>query len=335
MNVSFIRVLFVLLSTVLGNQIGTFAVHPFGSFGVYGALAGAAIASLVVICEIFLANVSLRGLSAAVFGLLMALIISNLLSAAIDTIQMDSFAKTAVKLFLVLALSYLGVVFSMRGKDEFKIVIPYIQFQRQKQPDSAILLDSSAIIDGRVADVVKTGFLDGYFVVPRFILKELQHLADSEDESRRERGRRGLDILTRLKKDPKFLYRIQNEDVNEAEEADQKLVKLAKILDARIVTTDYNLAKIAEFHDIRVLNLNDLSNALKPVLLPGEKIEIKLVKEGKEREQAVAYLNDGTMIVVEEGRRRIGQTVFVEITSMLQTPAGRLLFARILENERG
>lgn len=335
MNVSFIRVLFVLLATVLGHQIGSFAVRPFGSFGVYGALAGAVVAGLVVLCEVFSSKVSLRGLSAAVFGLLMALIIANLLAAAIDTIQMEPFFKTAVKLFLVLVLSYLGVIFSLRGKDEFKIVIPYIQFQKQKRPDSAILLDSSAIIDGRVTEVIKTGFLDGYFVIPKFILKELQYLADSSDDSRRERGRRGLDILSRLKKDPKFLYRIQSEEEDSKDENDQKLVKLAKILDARIVTTDYNLAKIAEFHDIQILNINELSSALKPVLLPGERIEVKLVKEGKEREQAVAYLNDGTMIVVEDGRKRIGQMVFVEITSMLQTPAGRLLFARLSEGDRG
>ncbi len=328
MGVSYIRVLFALAAVVVGHQIGSVMYGVHSQYGAYGAVAGLVVAAAVIFLEMFTARVSLRGLSAAVFGLLLALIIANLISAAVETIDMDHGWKTAVKVAVTLILIYLGIIFSMRGRDEFNVIIPYVKFQRQDQSEVPVLLDTSAVIDGRIADLVQTNFLDGYFVIPRFVLKELQKLADSADPLKRGRGKRGLEVLAKLKKNPKFVFKINNEEFEEALEVDQKLIKLAKVLDAKLLTTDHNLNRVAEFNGVRVLNLNDLSAALKAQLLPGEHLEVQPVKEGKERLQAVAYLNDGTMVVVEDGRELIGQTVLIEVTSVFQTSAGRMVFAK-------
>lgn len=328
MGVSYIRVLFALAAVVVGHQIGSVMYGVHSQYGTYGAIAGLAVAGIVIVLETLTARVSLRGLSAAVFGLLLALIIANLISAAVETIDMEHGWKASVKVGVTLILIYLGVVFSMRGRDEFNVIIPYVKFQRQDHSDAAILLDTSAIIDGRIADLVHTHFLDGYFVIPKFVLKELQVLADSADPLKRGRGKRGLDVLTRLKKNPKFIFKVNGEDFEETLEADQKLLKLARILDAKLLTTDHNLNRVAEFNGVRVLNLNELSAALKAQLLPGEQVEVQPVKEGKERSQAVAYLNDGTMVVIEDARPFIGQTLLAEVTSIFQTPAGRMVFAK-------
>lgn len=328
MGVGYIRILFLLASVVVGHQIGSVMYGVHTQYGTYGAVAGGAIAAVVIFFEKLTSRVSLRGLSAAVFGLLLALIIANLISAAVDTISMDDGWKTAVKIGVTLVLIYLGIVFAMRGRDEFNVIIPYVKFQRQDQAEVPVLLDTSAIIDGRVADLAQTHFLDGYFVIPKFVLKELQALADSADPLKRARGKRGLDVLAKLKKNPKFAYKVNGEDFEDVPETDQKLLKLARVLDAKLLTTDHNLNRIADFNGVRVLNLNDLSAALKAQLLPGEQIEVQLVKEGKERAQAVAYLNDGTMVVVEDGRTLIGQTLSVEVTSVFQTPAGRMIFSK-------
>lgn len=329
MGVSYIRVLFAVASVVVGHQIGSVMFGIHSQYGTYGSFAGLAVAGVVIALEMMTSRVSLRGLSAAVFGLLLALIIANLISAAVETISMDRGWKTAVKVGVTLVLVYLGIIFSMRGRDEFNVIIPYVKFQRQDQSDFAILLDTSAIIDGRIADLLQTHFLEGYFVIPKFILRELQALADSNDPIKRGRGKRGLDILARLKKNTKFIFRINNEEFQDTLEVDQKLIKLARVLDAKLLTTDHNLNRIAEFNGVRVLNLNDLSAALKAQLLPGEQIEVQPVKEGKERQQAVAYLNDGTMIVIEDARQVIGQSVLAEVTSIFQTPAGRMVFAKL------
>jgi uncharacterized protein YacL len=328
MGVGYIRVLFLLAAGVVGHQIGSGLYGMNSQFGLIGAGLGCAVAAVVITLEKLTARVSLRGLTAAVFGLLLALIIANLISAAIATIEMDGAARTAIKISSTLILAYLGIVFSMRGRDEFNVIIPYVKFQRQDQSDTPVILDTSAIVDGRIADLIQTNFVDGYFVIPRFILKELQQIADSADPLKRARGKRGLDILARLKKNHKFVFKINNEEFEDTIETDQKLLKLARVLDARLMTTDHNLNRIAEFNSVRVLNLNDLSNALKPQVLPGERLEIQPVKEGKERSQAIGYLNDGTMVVVEDGRTLMGQNITVEVTSVFQTLAGRMIFSK-------
>jgi uncharacterized protein YacL len=192
-----------------------------------------------------------------------------------------------------------------------------------------IILDTSVIIDGRIIDLCQTKFIEGRLVIPRFVLKELQQIADSSDALRRNRGRRGLDILHKLQKLERVVVKIHDEDFPEINEVDAKLIKMAKVLDAKVFTNDFNLNKVAELEGVAVLNINDLSNALKSVVLPGELLEVKIVKEGKEYNQGVAYLDDGTMVVVEEARKILGQTVEVTVTSVLQTSAGRMIFGKI------
>ncbi len=190
------------------------------------------------------------------------------------------------------------------------------------------LLDTSVIIDGRIADIIETKFIEGVLVVPKFVLDELQQIADSSDSVKRSRGRRGLDVLERLKKDKDTLIRITDKDFPEIPDVDSKLVKLAKVIDAKVLTNDFNLYKVAEIQGVTVLNINLLTNALKPVVLPGERMKIVIIKEGKDPGQGIGYLDDGTMVVVDSGKRHVGDEVFVTVTSVLQTPAGRMIFAK-------
>jgi uncharacterized protein YacL len=218
---------------------------------------------------------------------------------------------------------------ALRGKDEFNIIIPYVRLRRQDQIEEVVLLDTSVIIDGRILDILKTKFIEGKIVIPRFVLKELQQIADSTDPIKRQRGRRGLEILHAVQKEAALSLSFHEEEFPEVLEVDSKLVKLAKLLEARILTVDFNLNRVATLQGVKVLNINELSNALKQVVFPGERMEIKLIKEGKEYNQAVGYLEDGTMIVVEDGRRSIGQEVKAVVTSVLQTPAGRIIFTKM------
>jgi uncharacterized protein YacL len=193
------------------------------------------------------------------------------------------------------------------------------------------ILDTSVIIDGRIADVCDTGFIEGILVIPNFVLNELQMIADSADSIKRNRGRRGLDILNKMQKDQSIMVKITDMDFADTNEVDAKLVKLAKIMNAKVLTNDFNLNKVAEFHGVHVLNINQLTNALKPVVLPGEEMRVSLIKEGKDSHQAIGYLDDGTMVVVENGRKKINQEVDVTVTSVLQTTAGRMIFTRLRE----
>ena len=225
----------------------------------------------------------------------------------------------------------------------YNLIIGLIQIQEvmevqedmdlQGMEENLKILDTSVIIDGRIADVCETGFIEGVFILPQFILQELQHIADSLDVLRRNKGRRGLDKLRELQENPDVDVQIIDEDYPEIKEVDAKLVQLAKDLKAKIITNDFNLNKVAELQGVTVLNINDLANALKPIVLPGETMTVKVIKEGKEFNQGVAYLDDGTMVVVENGRKYVGQTVQVEVTTTLQTAAGRMIFTRVNEEE--
>jgi uncharacterized protein YacL len=330
MTFGFMRALFVLLGTILGYQLGTAFQSEQNALGLVGAGVGAGLGLLVILVEQALGKVSLRGLSAAVFGLILAFIVSRFLSGAIDLIpDLDPTIGSWIKLALVLTLAYFGMIFSMRGKDEFNVIIPYVKFDRQDQKDSVHILDTSVIIDGRILDVCQTKFVEGRFVVPRFVLKELQQVADSADSLKRARGRRGLDILNKFNKLPGVSVKIDEEDFPEISAVDEKLVKLAKLISAKILTNDYNLNKVAEIQGVTILNVNELANALRPVVLPGESLEVRLVKEGKEHNQAVGYLEDGTMVVTDNGRRFLGTSQKVVVTSVLQTSAGRMIFAKL------
>lgn len=323
MNLLSLRILFVIISMVIGHQL----LDAKG--GLWGIFLGMAAALILIFLEIGMQKVSVKGLSSAVFGLILGLIMANLVGDAFSLAPLDKAQLAQVRIILTMVFCYLGMVIGLRGKDEFNIIIPYVRLRRQDQLDEVIVLDTSVIVDGRILDILRTKFLEGKIVIPKFVLKELQQIADSTDPLKRQRGRRGLEVLHNLQKEPNVDIVLHEEEFSDIKEVDAKLVKLAKVLDAKIMTVDYNLNRIATLQGLTVLNINELSNALKTVVFPGESLEVKLIKEGKEYNQAVGYLDDGTMIVVEDARRLIGQEVKVTITSVLQTPAGKMLFARI------
>lgn len=334
MTIIFIRFFFIILSIVVGYQIGSFVRVGDVDFSSLGALIGLLAAVGIIIFEFAMRKVSVRGLSSAVFGLIFGLIMAKLVSDTMSLIKLDPTLLYSLKVILTLVFCYLGMIVAMRGKDEFNIIIPYVKFSRQDQKDEMIILDTSVIIDGRIVDICNVKFLEGKFIVPRFILKELQAIADSSDSLKRARGRRGMDILAKLQKNPSVDVKIHSEDFQDIKDVDAKIVKLAKVLGAKVFTNDYNLNKIAEIQGVKVLNVNELASALRPVVLPGENLEIRLVKEGKEYNQAVGYLEDGTMVVVDNGRRLIGQNVRVVVGSVLQTAAGRMIFGKLPEDLR-
>jgi uncharacterized protein YacL len=227
---------------------------------------------------------------------------------------------------------FVAVSTLLQTKDEFRFIIPYIEFSKQIKGAKPLVLDTSVIIDGRIADICDTGIIDTKMIVPRFVLQELQGIADSSDKIRRNRGRRGLDILKRMQSNPKIDLQMHEgnlAELREVQKVDERLVVMAKVLSARVVTNDFNLNKIAQLQGVDVINLNELSNALKLVALPGEVLHVKVVKQGDQMGQGIGYLDDGTMVVVEQGRGSIGQEVTITVTSVLQTPAGRMIFGRI------
>lgn len=331
MTLIFIRIFFIILSLIIGFQIGSFVQAGDLNFSIVGALIGLVAALIIIFFEFIMRRVSVRGLSSGVFGLIFGLIMAKLVSDTLALMHLDENLLYSLRVILTLIFCYLGMIVAIRGRDEFNIIVPYVKFSRQDQKDEFIILDTSVIIDGRILDISNTRFLGGKFVVPRFVLKELQQIADSEDSLKRARGRRGMDILTKLQKNPNIDVKIHNEDFPDIKEVDAKIVKLAKVLGAKVFTTDYNLNKIAEIQGVGVLNVNELANALRPVVLPGETLDIRLIKEGREYNQGVGYLEDGTMVVVDNGRRLIGQSVNVVIGSVLQTAAGRMIFGKLLE----
>ncbi|MFJ8460074.1 PIN/TRAM domain-containing protein [Lysinibacillus xylanilyticus] len=272
-------------------------------------------------------------------GLIIGLIVAYFLGFAIDSIDLPNFTKV-LPIILSFVLGYLGFrvgfkkrdeliqLFTLRGNNMKKKLPEGVEPQEVR--GSYKLLDTSVIIDGRIADISETGFIEGILVVPQFVLTELQHIADSSDTLKRTRGRRGLDILKKLQDERMTKVEITEEDFEDVQEVDLKLVRLAKKKgnDTQIVTNDFNLNKVCELHHVKVLNINDLANAVKPVVIPGENMQVMVIKDGKEHNQGVAYLDDGTMIVVEGGRSYIGQAITVTVTSVLQTSAGRMIFAK-------
>lgn len=273
-------------------------------------------------------------------GLIIGLIVAYFFGFAIESIQLSfSFLTSITKvlpIILSFVLGYLGFRVGFKKRDELLQLFTLRSSAKKKVNEttevqgSYKLLDTSVIIDGRIADISQTGFIEGALVVPQFVLTELQHIADSSDTLKRTRGRRGLDILKKLQDERMTKVEITEEDFEDVQEVDLKLVRLAKKMgnDTQIVTNDFNLNKVCELHQVKVLNINDLANAVKPVVIPGEDMQIVVIKEGKEHNQGVAYLDDGTMIVVEGGRGYIGQAITVTVTSVLQTSAGRMIFAK-------
>jgi uncharacterized protein YacL len=276
--------------------------------------------------------------SAVYFGLLLGLVLGALFSMALEPFltyseqpQLKAFAQP-LRFLITLLCIFLSVSTLLQTKDEFRFIIPYVEFSKQIKGTRPLVLDTSVIIDGRIADICDTGILDTKLIVPRFVLQELQHIADSPDKLKRKRGRRGLDMLKRMQVNPKIDLQVHEANLTEladVQKVDERLVVLAKVMGARVVTNDYNLNKIAQLQGVEVINLNEIANAVKSVALPGEILLVRLVKPGDQVGQGVGYLDDGTMVVVEQGRSVIGQEVGITVTSVLQTNAGRMIFGRI------
>ena len=295
-------------------------------------------ALLLVLADILWRDKKLRGISGLFFGLLAGMVVAyavNLILRMFFDLLPGLGDTTVTRLALALidaSIVFLAVTVVLQTRDDFRFIIPYVEFSRQTRGPRPLLLDTSAIIDGRLADVAQTGILNREILVPRFILDELQGIADSQDKLRRNRGRRGLDTLKRLQNNPKLEVRILDAAAAVAAEGattDAKLVALARHLSAMVVTNDVNLSKVAQLREVDVLNIHELAATLRPVVLPGEALKIRPIKPGEEAGQGVGYLDDGTMVVVDQGRDRIGQEVSITVTSVLQTSAGRMIFGRL------
>lgn len=267
----------------------------------------------------------------AVLGLVIGLIIGSIINIIFSIPRIPRIGMP-LQIFVNVTFTYMGFALAIHKFEEIESFL----FKSKKEevesaelkPSSDKILDTSVIIDGRIFDICKTGFIEGDFIIPEFVLEELQHIADSADDLKRNRGRRGLDILRQMQNDAEISVEIIDRDFEEISEVDSKLVKLAQLSQAKVLTNDYNLNKVAELQGVNVLNINELANAVKPVVLPGEEMEVKVIKEGKENNQGVAYLDDGTMIVIEDGVKYMGDDIAVLVTSILQTAAGRMIFAR-------
>jgi len=289
-----------------------------------------AVAIIVIVVDAVFPRKQIDTISAVYFGMLVGLFLTYVLGVALTPLLEASKFQSAVQTGLGMVLCYVCISLLMQTKDDFRFIIPYVEFAKEVKGLKPYVLDTSVIIDGRIADVVETHFTDNQLIMPRFVLAELQAIADSSDKLRRSRGRRGLDILNRLRanKAVELIMHDRESPDMEGQPVDMKLVILGKQLKGKLVTGDYNLNKVAKLHNVEVINLNDLANALKPVFLPGEQVEVRIVKAGEEAGQGVGYLDDGTMIVVEGGCEHINESVMIAVTSVLQTSAGRMVFGR-------
>ncbi|MFH0985245.1 MAG: TRAM domain-containing protein [Candidatus Omnitrophota bacterium] len=296
------------------------------------AAIGGLIGVLIVSIDIFFKQYTVRNILAVILGLALGLLTHKLFMTVVAYAHFTAEVSRNFGIATAIIFSYLGIITILRGQDEFSLMIPFVHLDSKGPGEEMILLDTSVIIDGRIADIANTHFLSSKLILPRFVLKELQLIADSSDPLKRARGRRGLDVLNAIQSNPNITVKIHELDFPEFNTVDAKLVKMGQVLQAKVFTNDYNLNKVAELQGVKVLNINDLANALKPVVMPGEEMEIKILKEGKEHEQGVAYLDDGTMVVVDNGKRRLGHSVKVTITSVLQTQAGRMIFAKLSDD---
>lgn len=297
----------------------------------YAVFAGVmAMALFVISIDVFTPRKRIEIVSAIYFGLFVGILLAYLLSLALTPLIQDWSAKGSITLLLTCVLCYGCISLLIQTKDDFRFVIPYVEFSRDLKGVRPLILDTSSIIDGRLADLADTSILDSQLVMPRFVLAELQAIADSSDRLRRVRGRRGLDILNRLRSHEKVDFSLYDRELPEfaGQSVDMKLVLLAKQLDGKVVTGDFNLNKVAKLHNVDVINLNEIAASLRPQFLPGEGFQVRVVKPGEGHDQGIGYLDDGTMVVVEGGRDRIGQTVGVLVTSTLQTHAGRMIFTK-------
>src|SRR6056297_500213 len=288
------------------------------------------LAIAVVVADIYVPRKRIDTISSVYFGVLIGVLLTYVLSIALAPMLQQTVNAFALQLIIALVLCYTCTSVLLQTKDDFRFLIPYVEFVREVKGFKPLILDTSVVIDGRIADLVATGVFDNQLILPRFALSELQAVADSSDKLKRTRGRRGLDILNRLRSDESVDLHIFDRDLPELEgqTVDLKLVLLAKHLEGKVVTGDFNLNKVAKLHNVPVINLNEISNALRPVYLPGETFDVQVIKAGEGAEQGVGYLDDGTMVVIEGARHAVGKQRTVMVTSTLQTNAGRMIFAK-------
>jgi uncharacterized protein YacL len=328
-----IRVLFLGLCVLGGYAITQVRPESIGwpNSGLLGCIIGFGFGSLLIALDEMLKGFSLRAFSATTFGLILGTVVAKLIDGSGLFDHVDSGAtRWLIRLGLFLGFTYIGIVLAMRSnKEDFSLIIPYVRFTPRHEPVNLVLLDTSVIIDGRVADLLGAHLLEGILVVPRFVLRELQQLADSGDPIKRERGKRGLEMLKGIRENPNYQVKIHDGDFPEEIGVDAKLLRLAKNLGAKLYTNDSNLSRIADLQSIPCVNLRAVANALRVSLVPGEPLQLHIVKEGRDRGQGVAYLPDGTMVVVNGGQTHVGRNVEARVQSTLQTGGGTIVFAEI------
>ena len=328
MDLIVVRLLFVALLAGV-----CYFLHPFGMTGWVSASAGAGAACAVIVFEFRVRALSLKRLIGAVAGSVLGIMGAVLFCLVLRSAPLSGSTSAALQIFVLLLMTYVGLLVGASKGDLLNPAALGTVFTGDRPlRRSAKVLDTSVIIDGRIADIAEAGFIDGMMVVPEFVLRELQTVADSTDGSKRQRGRRGLDMLQRMQSNTAIQVQIVSDDFPSIREVDLKLLELAKKWEAKVVTNDFNLNKVAHLHRVEVLNINDLANALKPVVLPGEKMMVLILKEGKEFNQGVGYLDDGTMVVVDHARKLIGKSVEITVTSVLQTASGKMIFGKMEEN---
>jgi uncharacterized protein YacL len=324
-----VDLLFVRLFLVIVVTVTCYVIEPFGLPRNMDAGVGALVGLAIVLFEWKLRLMSLKRLIGAAIGSILGIGGAYLFALVIRTSTLDDHTRSFLQILIMLLMAYVGLIVGANKGDLLNLAALGGVFGGEKQSRKSYkILDTSVIIDGRIADIAETGFLDGTIVTPQFVLRELQLVADSADSLKRNRGRRGLDILQRLQKVANLTIQIVEDDFPAVREVDLKLIELAKLYEGKIITNDFNLNKVAQLQGVEVLNINELANSLKPIVLPGETMRVFILKEGKEYNQGVAYLDDGTMVVVDNARKMIGKTIDVSVTSVLQTTAGKMIFGK-------
>ncbi len=325
LDLAIVRAVFIAVLT-----LASYWLHPFGLQGLVSALPGLALSLAIITFEIRLNRASLKRLIGAAIGSVLGIFGGFMISVMIYFSRAGSpETKSFLQVVVMLLMAYVGLVVGANKGDMLNLSALGGLFGAEKQTKRSYkILDTSVIIDGRIADICETGFMDGVLVIPQFVLRELQLVADSADSLKRNRGRRGLDILQRIQKMANLNVQIVEDDFPAVRDVDMKLIELAKVYEGKIVTNDFNLNKVAQLQGVEVLNINELANALKPIVLPGEIMRVFILKEGKEYNQGVAYLDDGTMVVVDNAKKMIGKTIDIAVTSVLQTTAGKMIFGK-------